>query len=113
MSTILNLFYDNLKKDKYNSYIFMDGVPSYNKILNQKKNKIFENIVSIVDKPLKEFNDSNYSKTDYNASNVHPNIENIKKDGIINTYNNTLVEYLQKNDFINNNNYMNIFTKEI
>jgi hypothetical protein len=34
MSTILNLFYDNLKKDKYNSYIFMDGVPSYNKILN-------------------------------------------------------------------------------
>ena len=100
MKKILDNFYINLKINTYKSYIFMDGVPSYNKILNQKKNKIFENIVSIVEKPLKEFNDTNL-KTDYHVSDVYPNINNIINNGVINKYKNTLIKYLQKNDFNN------------
>ena len=34
MKEILDNFYINLKINTYKSYIFMDGVPSYNKILN-------------------------------------------------------------------------------
>ena len=31
---ILNFFFNDLKNKKYNTYVFFDGVPSYNKILN-------------------------------------------------------------------------------
>ena len=85
MRTILEIFYGNLKEKSYKSYIFIDGVPSYNKILNQKKNKIFEKLVSVIEEPL------NTDPVNYNL----PTIDNIKNDNI------NLIQYLQKNDFHN------------